>query len=295
VRQGLTFAHSWRRCSVPEEPRYFAKIGRENGGVKIEERFDEMAKGTFGERLKRERELREVTVKEIASATRIAPKFLEALENEEWNKLPGGVFGRGFVRSIARYLGLGEENLLSDYDLARGETSAPVLQKPEERIPSPPKWIPALAVVMLIAALVGVVFGGRYAWRRYVVHRAAKKASAVVSIPASDAAQNLFVNSSLASAAEKSLALDLSVAASVATRVKIAADGLVVYDAELPAGQNSHFSANDKFAVTAADFSALLLQLNGQKVMPALTPASSSTISLTSKDLRQAAGGPTRP
>ena len=255
-----------------------------------------MAKGTFGERLKRERELREVTVKEIASATRIAPKFLEALENEEWNKLPGGVFGRGFVRSIARYLGLSEENLLSDYDLARGETSAPVLQKPEERIPSPPKWIPALAVVVLIAALVGVVFGGRYAWRRYAAHRAAKKASAVVSIPASHAAQNLFVNSSLAtpaSAAEKSLALDLSVAASVATRVKIAADGLV--DAELPAGQNSHFSANDKFVVTAADLSALLLQLNGQKVMPALTPGSSSTISLTSKDLRQAAGGPTQP
>ena len=255
-----------------------------------------MAKGTFGERLKRERELREVTVKEIASATRIAPKFLEALENEEWNKLPGGVFGRGCVRSIARYLGLSEENLLSDYDLARGETSAPVLQKPEERIPSPPKWIPALAVVVLIAALVGVVFGGRYAWRRYAAHRAAKKASAVVSIPASDAAQNLFVNSSLAtpaSAAEKPLALDFSVAASVATRVKIAADGLV--DAELPVRQNSHFSANDKFAVTAADFSALLLQLNGQKVMPALTPGSSSTISLTSKDLRQAAGGPTQP
>jgi len=157
-----------------------------------------MAKGTFGERLKRERELREVTVKEIASATRIAPKFLEALENEDWNKLPGGVFGRGFVRSIARYLGLSEENLLSDYDLARGETSVPAVQKPEERIPSPPRWIPALAAVLLIAALVGMVFGGRYAWRRYVAHRNARKASAVVSLPSSNAAQNPLVNSSLA-------------------------------------------------------------------------------------------------
>jgi len=121
VRQGNTLAPSCRRCSVPEEPRYFAKIGRQNGGVQIEERFEEMAKGTFGERLKRERELREVTIKEIASATRIAAKFLQALENEEWEKLPGGVFGRGFVRSVARYLGLSEENLLSDYDQARGE------------------------------------------------------------------------------------------------------------------------------------------------------------------------------
>ena len=68
-----------------------------------------MARGNFGERLKRERELREVTLQEITSSTRIGPRFLEALENEDWEKLPGGVFNRGFVRSIARYLGLDEE------------------------------------------------------------------------------------------------------------------------------------------------------------------------------------------
>jgi cytoskeletal protein RodZ len=201
-----------------------------------------MAKGTFGERLKRERELREVTLKEIASATRIAQKFLDALENEEWNKLPGGVFGRGFVRSIARYLGLSEENLLSDYDLARGESSAPPLQKAEGRIPPPPKWIPAIAAVLLIAALVGVVFGGRYAWRWYAAHRAAKKASAVVSIPSSDASQASAANRSLTMLAGtngKSSALDLSVAASAATRLKVEADGTTVFDAELAAGKHA--------------------------------------------------------
>ena len=77
-----------------------------------------MARGNFGERLKRERELREVTLEEITQATRIGPRFLEALENEEWEKLPGGVFNRGFVRSIAHYLGLGEEAFLAEYDLA---------------------------------------------------------------------------------------------------------------------------------------------------------------------------------
>jgi hypothetical protein len=111
--------------------------------------------------------------------------------------------------------------LLSDYDLARGETSALASQKPEERIPAPPGWIPALAVVLLIAALVGVVFGGRYAWRRYAEHRAAKKASAVVS--------------------------------------------------------------------------GVLLELNGRKIMLAHAPGSSSTISVTSQDLMQAAGGSTQP
>ena len=257
-----------------------------------------MAKGTFGERLKRERELREVTIKEIASATRIAAKFLQALENEEWEKLPGGVFGRGFVRSVARYLGLSEENLLSDYDQARGEASTPATQKPEERIPSPPKWIPAIAMVLLFAVVAGLAFAGRYAWRWYAAHRAAKKASAVVSIPSSNVAtQNLFANNSSAPSRdnEKSLPLDLSVAATAATRVKVAADGVVVYDSELAAGQNLHFPANDRIEVAANDASVLLLELNGHKVMPARIPGSSSTISLTSKDLRQAAGGPTQP
>ena len=257
-----------------------------------------MAKGTFGERLKRERELREVTIKEIASATRIAAKFLQALENEEWEKLPGGVFGRGFVRSVARYLGLSEENLLSDYDQARGEAFTPATQKPEERIPSTPKWIPAIAVVLLVAVVVGLAFGGRYAWRWYAAHRAAKKASAVVSIPSSNVAtQNLFANSSSAPATdtETSLPLDLSVAATAATRIKVAADGVVVYDSELAAGQNLHFPANDRIEVARNDASVLLLELNGQKVMPARIPGSSGTISLTSKDIRQAAGGPTQP
>src|SRR5215470_11056598 len=139
-----------------------------------------MAKGTFGERLKRERDLREVSLQEIAKGTRIAERFLEALENEQWEKLPGGVFGRGFVRSVARYLGLSEENLLSDYDLARGESSNLPSQKPEERIPSPPRWIPAAVALLLVALVAGLVVGGRYAWKAYQARRAQKKSSAIV-------------------------------------------------------------------------------------------------------------------
>jgi cytoskeleton protein RodZ len=142
-----------------------------------------MARGTFGERLKRERELREVTPEEVCKATRIAPRFLQALENEQWDRLPGGVFGRGFVRSIARYLGLSEEDLLSEYDLARGENGNGAPAKAEERIPATPKWIPILAGVLAVSILVGLALGGRYAWKAYQGHRAAKKTSAIVSIP----------------------------------------------------------------------------------------------------------------
>jgi cytoskeleton protein RodZ len=240
-----------------------------------------MAKGTFGERLKRERELREVKLDEVASATRIAPRFIEALENEEWEKLPGGVFGRGFVRSIARYLGLSEENLLSEYDLARGEvvTAAPL--KPEERIPSAPKWVPALAVIVLIAVLLGLIYGARYAWKMYGAHHDAKKASAVVSLPLSPTAQTLLRNVSTTVPAAipattiPANALELSITAASASRVRALSDSLVVFDAEVGPSENLRFVAKDNFQVPTADSSAVLLELNGQTVPTLGRPGSS--------------------
>ena len=56
-----------------------------------------MSTTPFGERLRRERELRGVSLEEIEGATRIKIKYLEALETENWVGLPGGAFNRGFI------------------------------------------------------------------------------------------------------------------------------------------------------------------------------------------------------
>src|SRR6516162_7931512 len=118
-----------------------------------------MAKGTFGERLKRERDLREISIEELTKATRISERFLEALENEDWAKLPGGIFGRAFVRTIARYLGLDEESFLAEYDAARVDVPGDTVHKSEERIPSPPRWIPVVALLVLAGVLVALGYG----------------------------------------------------------------------------------------------------------------------------------------
>jgi cytoskeleton protein RodZ len=261
-----------------------------------------MATGTFGERLKREREMREVSLKEVTSATRIGPRFLEALENEEWEKLPGGIFNRGFVRSIARFLGLDEENLLAEYDLARGDQSMPAPQPYENKLPRPPIWLPILAVLALLAVLGGLVAGGIYGWRWYSARRAAKQpASSALSpaqtqtgtgaaIPSAGAAP-----SSDSAIATSTVPLDLAVSTSAATRVRILADGTVLLDAEISAGETHHFSAVQQFEVTVADSSAVLLELNGRAMPPVGTPGASGTIVLSQKDLRQASGGTPQP
>src|SRR5258708_431024 len=113
-----------------------------------------MARGNFGERLKREREMREVSIEELTKATRISTRFVEALENEDWARLPRGVFGHGVVRTIARYLGLNEESLLGAYDLARSEQAPAPPPKPAERIPSSPHFATPAATAGVITPLI---------------------------------------------------------------------------------------------------------------------------------------------
>lgn len=261
-----------------------------------------MARGSFGELLKREREMREVSLNEVTVATRIPPKFLEALENQDWEKLPGGFFNRGFVRAIARYLGLDEEHLLAEYDLARGEEKAES-PAPENRIPSPSKWLVAVAVLVILLGVVGAVAAGVYGWRRYTAHRASKQSfdsstSAQPQSPATlpsliidptPAASNALLSSSDPSA------LALSVSTSAATHVRILADGKLLLDTDLHAGENRRFSAGQRFEVTAADTSAVLLELNGQTLPPPRAPGASGTIVLSQQDVRQAPRGNSQP
>ncbi len=259
-----------------------------------------MAKGNFGERLKRERELREVTLEEITSATRIGPRFLEALENEEWSKLPGGVFNRGFVRSVARYLGLNEEALLGEYDLAHGAQVAPPLPPPDKRFSSDSKWIPFLAFIGVLLILFCAAIGGVYAWRHYAARRAQKQSMASATAAANSppaAAPNSPVSEQkqIATSSAQEPPLDLLVSASTATRVRIVADGQLLFEGEFPSGENRHFKAANEFEVTAADSSAVLLELNGQAMPPLGAPGASGTMTLGRKDLRQASSGNTQP
>jgi cytoskeletal protein RodZ len=258
-----------------------------------------MARGSFGERLKRERELREVTLAEITSATRIGPRFLEALENEEWEKLPGGVFNRGFVRSVARYLGLDEEALLGEYDLAHGAQLQSATDRQQNRIPAVPNWFPVVVLLGGLLVLAGLIVGGIYAWKRYSTNRESKQS---IEAPQQDAPMTSSPGNPASAQDTQSPAaetgqpeLDLFVSLSATTHVRILADGKVVLDEELPSGTNRHFSAKEWFEVSAANSSAVLLELNGQ-TMPSLgAPGASGRIMLGQKDLKQAAGGNSQP
>ena len=281
-----------------------------------------MTKDTFGESLKREREMRGVTLEEISAATRIATRFLRAIENEQWDQLPGGVFNRGFVRAVARYLGLDEESTVAEYTLAVGDRpTVPVWTGSPPAVPPQQPWLAwTIATVVILALLAGAWFGTRL----FLARRAAKRAGQAAATSAessssssSDSQDNSAgpapegsgmpspdaqTASSAAPAATDSAPatgptptatdqFELKIVTDKRTKVTIVADQEVVYDGNMKAGENHFFSAMDHFQVTAKDAGVLHMELNGKALTPMGPPGHSGKVTLTRNDLRGASGG----
>src|SRR6185312_10800561 len=98
---------------------------------------EEVCVGTFGEKLQREREMRGITLEEIAEATKIGTRSLRALEEQDFDKLPGGIFNKGFVRAYSKYLGIDEEQSVADYvDAVNDAQLAGKLSRPDIEPPA---------------------------------------------------------------------------------------------------------------------------------------------------------------
>ena len=132
----------------------------------------------FGDRLRREREMRGVSLDEIAERTKIGTRLLKALEEEQFELLPGGIFNKGFVRAYANYLGMDEEQTVAEYLQAAGQAEPDVQliaqqsdrgeSRVRESAASAPRGFPFLPVLLLLVVVVGG-FGG---WRLYQQHMA---------------------------------------------------------------------------------------------------------------------------
>ncbi|MDQ2854960.1 MAG: helix-turn-helix domain-containing protein [Acidobacteriota bacterium] len=76
---------------------------------------------TIGEQLRLAREERGVALREISNQTRISMRYLEAIETNDYKRLPGGIFNRSFVKAYARCVGFDEKQALEGYARFMGE------------------------------------------------------------------------------------------------------------------------------------------------------------------------------
>jgi cytoskeleton protein RodZ len=147
--------------------------------------------GSFGERLRREREMRGVSLDDIAEATKIGTRLLRALEEEHFELLPGGIFNKGFVRAYAKYLGLNEDEAVADYLEAAGE-SVPdprvIAEQNSSRIDrtsgdqgdSRPAGFPIIPVLILLVVIAAGI-GGWHLYQERMRDRQAKREAVKVT------------------------------------------------------------------------------------------------------------------
>lgn len=144
---------------------------------------------SLGEKLRKAREERDISISEVAEQTRISALYLEAIENDDYRPLPGGIFNKGFVKSFAKYVGVDEGEALQEYSRisASQEAQEPDrLGKYKPEVLTDDRYGPSLLPTIIFA----VIILGLLAWGiMLLVNYLQGSGTAVPSQPA-DAAQN---------------------------------------------------------------------------------------------------------
>jgi cytoskeleton protein RodZ len=250
---------------------------------------------SFGARLKREREQRKITLDDVSVSTKIATKFIVALEEEHFDQLPGGIFNKGFVRAYARHLGIDENQAIADFVAASAPSlpeipaeETPVLAAMAVRLPENKKksrrgdGIPwgGVAVVLLIMAF-GFALWGFHSREKRVpkvevsppaqTEPASPEATTPASQPASagvSAGAPEATPPAAAGTASNAGVFTVLIKAREDSWISITADGKPVIEDTLSAAAEKSVDARNQIVIKAGNVGALEISFNGKKLAP---------------------------
>jgi len=117
--------------------------------------------GSFGSWLRQQREIRNITLREISDNTKIGLRYLEALEDDRFEVLPAPIFAKGFLREYAKYVGLDPDEVVNFYLTAEqrhraergGDDASGVVPLPSSGTVAPARGLP-LDWILLVAGIV---------------------------------------------------------------------------------------------------------------------------------------------
>jgi len=116
---------------------------------------------SIGEQLRLAREGRGIPLREISDQTRISIRYLEAIESNDYRRLPGGVFNRSFIKAYARCVGYDEKEAIEGYtrylrehgDSGDEANTTPIQSKVYTETPATRSPVLTVLLAILILAL----------------------------------------------------------------------------------------------------------------------------------------------
>jgi len=220
--------------------------------------------GSFGEKLRRERELRGVDLHEIAEGTEISVLFLRALEEDRIDVLPGGLFPRAFVKQYALFLGLDVDKAVADFVAAHGETSS------ERKAPPAPVRRPPVSLGQVSLAAVAIL-AVALTLRRGGDAKPAQpepQTTPVVAAPVVLPTDRVYPPPSLAPAAATRDSLVLTMTAEQDCWVEVRADGETVVNRVLAQGESQTFEARGEIVLSVGNAGGLSIRVNDRPALP---------------------------
>jgi transcriptional regulator with XRE-family HTH domain len=228
---------------------------------------------SLGQELKRERELRGISLREIANSTRISLRFLLALEEDRLDLIPGAFFVRAILRSYARSIGIDEHQVLNKYqEIYTFEEQLQYRESPERPRPRPKPlsrlfirksvWITALAVAIIGLGLVLLyVFSLAPEKKR---PDSAKRSQPVAQIEVPKRNPPLEPEPVV----EEIKTLQLEMTFLEETWLQVSADGRAVWDGVKNKGESLEVKAEREVRLNIGNAGGPDLTINGQKAKP---------------------------
>jgi cytoskeleton protein RodZ len=260
---------------------------------------------SVGETLRRERLRSGLDLEKIAQVTKISVRMLEYMEADRFDKLPGGVFARSFVRQYARAVGLDADELVRELERVRAPGWEPQARteeapQPEIRVPRLARWgggrrlrtnsaLPALLLAVMVMLACSVAYTWWQKSRRNPAGLPAAVPASAAKTPAVPAPAPLPANPEppaqpvAAAARPEDGSVRLALTAEEPTWVQAKANGKVVFSGIIQPNETKSLEAADTITLRIGNAGGLAISLNG-KAIPAVGPKGQVRVVQVSRD-----------
>ena len=226
---------------------------------------------TIGKYLKRVRETCGYSLEDVAGITRINLRYLEAIEEDDFAKIPGETFSHGFIRSFARCIGISDEEISSKIrETLKTEPQAVNTQDQDDmaersvvRKPGKARIIlPAAAAVILAALLIVLFTSGRESGTiRNSKELKEVPAESIEVQPQVVAENNQVVQKNVEPVVLKVYAREL-------TWISARIDDKETKEALLQPGDGVMWNGDEKVVITVGNAGGIDLDVNGRRLDP---------------------------
>lgn len=228
----------------------------------------------IGKTLKEAREAMGLSLEAVEEETKIRRKYIQALEQEQFEVLPGRIYAKAFLKNYAKFLSVKVEEIMEEFKL-----QYPVQTEPEDAVVPPVEktktktktktqgrpryWLYVISAIIIIGVIISILYGTKDMWQK----RPADSRSD--QLHASEQNQLPAPQQPLPGQVDATKASSVKVALNVKNDrswVRVVVDGTPSFQGELTANQSKEFEGKEKIAFTLGNAGVVEVIVDGQNM-----------------------------